>query len=144
MDKLTSLSLFTALVGLLDSAYLAWLKLTYNEAACIGGFGDCYTVNTSPYAEVYGIPIALLGVLAYLTIAVIHLLEGRSDFFRSNGVLMVFGISLAGVLYSAYLTYLEVAVLRAWCPYCVLSAVAMTAIFVVSVIRLMRAPPEPA
>ncbi len=136
MDKLTSISLFSALIGLIDSAYLSWLKFSHNEVLCAGGLGDCYTVNTSPYAEIYGIPIALLGLGAYLAIIFVLLFETRSTFFEENGKLIVFGLSLVGVIYSAYLSYLEEFVIRAWCPYCVLSAIAITVIFVASIMRL--------
>ncbi|RME91032.1 MAG: vitamin K epoxide reductase family protein, partial [Anaerolineae bacterium] len=125
MNKLASASLFTSLFGLLDSIYLLVIKFSHSKALC-GPVGDCYTVNTSRYSEIFGVPIALLGALAYLTIVVLHLLETRSSFFAENSPLMIFGISLVGVLYSAYLTYLEAAVIHAWCPYCVLSALAIT------------------
>ncbi len=52
---------------------------------------------------------------------------------------MVFGVSLIGTLYSAYLSYLEVAVLKAICPYCVASAIAVTAVLVLCVLRLRSA-----
>jgi uncharacterized membrane protein len=138
MKKLTSITLFTALIGALDSTYLTWIKLTHNEAQCVGGLGDCFTVNTSKYSEIYGIPIAVIGLLAYLAIIAILILEPRIEFFKDNGPLMVFGLSLIGVIYSAFLTYLEAAVIHAWCPYCVLSAIAITVIFIVSLIRLNR------
>ncbi len=50
----------------------------------------------------------------------------------------MFGMATAGTLYSAYLTYLEVAVLEAICPYCVLSAVVMTGLWILSIVRLRR------
>ncbi len=137
MSKPASISLFTSLFGLLDTLYLLAIKFSHSKALC-GPVGDCYTVNTSRYSEINGIPIALLGAIAYLSIITIHLLESRSSFFAGNGPLMIFGISLVGVLYSAYLTYLEAAVIHAWCPYCVLSALAITLIFAMSIIRLVR------
>jgi uncharacterized membrane protein len=142
MDRLASISLFTALVGLLDSVYLTWIKLSHTEVSCAGGLGDCYTVNMSRYAVIYGIPIALLGLIAYLLIAGLLFFETRNDFVKENGPLAVFGISLVGFLYSIYLTYLEVAVIRAWCPYCVLSAITITLIFSLSLIRVTRSQPE--
>jgi uncharacterized membrane protein len=138
MKKLTFISLIATLIGLTDSVYLSWLKFSHNESLCVGGIGDCYTVNTSPYAEVYGIPIAVLGFGAYLLILLVLLLRERVDFLRENGSLIVFGLSLIGVIYSAYLSYLEEFVIHAWCPYCVLSAVMITTVFVTSIIRLKK------
>jgi uncharacterized membrane protein len=43
-----------------------------------------------------------------------------------------------GVIYSAYLTYIEIAVLRTICPFCVVSAIIMILIFALSIVRLAR------
>ncbi|MFN3742050.1 MAG: vitamin K epoxide reductase family protein [Anaerolineales bacterium] len=136
MNKFSLASALLAWIGLIDSAYLTWVKLAHQEAKCNFGLGDCYTVNTSRYSEIYGIPIALLGVLAYLAILLLLVFEHRHPFLEEYAPLAVFGISLAGTLYSAYLSYIEAAVLHAWCPYCVLSAIAITAIFLLSLPRL--------
>jgi uncharacterized membrane protein len=134
--------LISALIGLIDSVYLTWIKLSHREALCLPGIGDCETVNTSRYAEIVGIPIALLGAIAYLMILVLALLENRSvislPLRKEISVMAVFGISLVGVLYSGYLTYIEIAVLRAICPYCVISALAVLAVFVSSLARLVQ------
>lgn len=132
------LSVGLTLVGLSVSIYLTWVKLTDNLAAC-GPIGDCESVNSSRYAQIAGIPIALLGALGYLAVLVFLAAERWLPRQAENLNLGTFGIALVGTLYSAYLTYIEVAVLRAVCPYCVVSAVAMTAIFVISILR-MRAP----
>ncbi len=136
-------SLIAAVVGLLNSLYLTWIKLSHNESICLQGLGDCATVNTSRYAEVFGIPIAIFGAGAYLAILVVLLFEDKIDFLKDNGTLVLFGISLAGVLYSAYLTYLEIAVIRAICPFCVISAIMMLSIFGLTVTRLVRTQVEP-
>jgi len=134
--RLWSVSLGTALVGLLDAAYLTIIKLTDNEARCIQGVGDCFSVNTSRYSEISGIPVALFGFAAYLAIILLLLLESRGSFWEENAGLAVFGITLFGVLYSAYLTYLEIFVIRAICPFCIVSAIAMVILFVLSIARL--------
>ena len=51
---------------------------------------------------------------------------------------LIFGISLVGVLYSAYLTYIEIAVIYAICPFCVISAIVLLGIFTISTVRLFR------
>ncbi len=136
MSKLSRISAVLALIGLADSAYLTWVKLAHQEAQCNLGIGDCYTVNTSRYSEIYGIPIALLGFLAYLSIFLFLVFERQHPLLQEYVPLAVFGISFAGVVYSAYLSYIEAVVLRAWCPYCVLSAVLITLIFLLSLPRL--------
>ena len=136
MKKTNLISLIAAIIGALDSIYLSWVKLSHSETLCAPGLGDCFTVNTSVYSEVYGIPIALFGLVSYLIIIAILLFEARSAFLQENGSLAIFGISLVGVLYSAYLSYLEAYVIHAWCPYCVLSAIMITIIFIASIFRL--------
>jgi uncharacterized membrane protein len=78
----------------------------------------------------------------YLAIALLLALEDRAGALETYGPLAVFGLALTGTLYSAYLTYVELFVLHAVCPYCVVSAVLMTAIFILAVIRFRRPPPE--
>lgn len=135
-------SIILAFIGLVDSAYLTWVKISHTEVFC-GTSGECQTVSNSPYSEIAGIPIALFGMGAYLALLGLYYLETRKGFWANNSPLMVFGITLAGTLYSIYLTYIEVAVLHAICPYCVVSAIVMVLLFVIALIRLVRGLPEP-
>lgn len=124
-----------AAVGLIDSVYLTWLKLADATAAC-AGIGDCDTVNNSRFASVGGIPIAILGALSYGAILALLFVDRLRPEWRLPSRVAMFGLTLAGTLYSAYLTYVELAVLRAVCPFCVVSAVAMTLLLVISILRL--------
>jgi uncharacterized membrane protein len=137
----SSLSLCLTLLGFAVSAYLTWIKLTGNTAAC-GPVGNCESVNNSRYAAIGGVPIALLGALGYLALLAALVVEARWQSLSGTARLAVFGVSLVGTLYSGYLTYVEVAVLRAICPYCVVSAIAMTLILVLCVLRLRSAEAE--
>jgi uncharacterized membrane protein len=130
-------SFFLAVLGALDSAYLSYIKLAHVNAFC-SNVGDCDAVNSSTYSEVFGIPIALFGLGAYLAIAVLLVLEDRAPVLKEWAPLAVFGLALTGTLYSAYLTYVELFVIFAVCPYCVLSAVLITGILVLSIIRLAQ------
>jgi uncharacterized membrane protein len=134
-------SYLLTIIGLIDSAYLTWVKISHTEVYC-GTSGECQIVSNSPYSEIAGIPIALFGMGAYFVLLILIYLETRSEFWFINSPLFVFGITLAGTLYSAYLTYIEIAVLRAICPYCVLSAIVMLLLFAIAIIRLFRVSPE--
>ncbi len=125
-------------IGLADLIYLTIAKLLHSQAMCIKGLGDCWSVNNSPYSQIGGIPIAIFGACSYLAILVLLSLQNRNDFWKANASLFIFGITLFGVLYSAYLTYIEVAVLKAICPFCVLSATVMGILFIGSIISLFR------
>jgi uncharacterized membrane protein len=137
-NKLWISCIILAIIGLSDSIYLSWIKLTHNEAACIIGVGDCFSVNTSKWSEWNGIPIALIGAAGFLTILLVLLLETRIKLIKVNSPLIIFGLSFVGVAYSAFLTYLEIFVIKALCPYCLLSAVTMSILFVITIVRLVR------
>lgn len=125
---------------MLDSIYMTIYKLTDNNAMCLGS-GDCGTVNASRYSEVNGIPVALIGVIGYLAIlAAVYFTSKGTGFFRQNGTLLIFGLSLTGFLFTLWLIYVEVALLKAICPFCLVSQIAMTLIFILSIIWLVRQP----
>ena len=137
--RLSQLAILLAIVGLLVSIYMTIYKITSNDSMCIGS-GDCKTVNASRYAEVYGIPVAVLGVAGYSAILAVLFLERKPGFFQENGTLLFFGLSLTGFLFTLYLIFVEVALIKAYCPFCITSQTVMTIIFIISVIRLVRQP----
>jgi uncharacterized membrane protein/thiol-disulfide isomerase/thioredoxin len=121
------------LVGLGVAGYLAYVETQAVEAVC-GPVGDCNTVQSSPYALLFGIlPIGVLGVIGYLLI----LAAWAYPQFQRNRLavympLAVFGMALFGVFFSLYLTYLEPFVIQAVCMWCVTSAVIMTLLLLLS------------
>ena len=140
MDKrLTQVAIVLAIIGLLVSVYMTIYKLTDNDKMCIGS-GGCSVVNSSPYSEVSGIPVAVFGVGGYAAILAVLLLEKRNRFLQENGTLLFFGLSIFGFLFTVWLIYVEVALIHALCPFCLTSQAVMTVIFIISVIRLIRQP----
>ncbi len=132
-------TLALVIVGLLVSIYMTIYKVTSNDSMCLGS-GDCSTVNASVYSEVNGIPVAAIGILGYVAIFGVLLFENRNSFFRQNGTLLIFGMALTGFIFTVWLIYVEIALLKALCPFCVTSQVAMTLIFIMAVIRLIKNP----
>jgi len=126
-------------LGLLVSIYMTIYKITSNKSMCLGS-GDCSTVNSSRYSEVNGIPVAIIGILGYLAILAVLYFEKRNSFFKQNGTLMIFGMALTGFLFTIWLIYVEVALINAICPFCLTSQAAMTLIFIIAVIRLIKQP----
>lgn len=128
----------TSLAGMAVSGYLLWHKLAGGALVCLTGHG-CDVVNASPYSMLFGIPVAGVGLAAYLALAILGTLWalGAGAGWAALGA---FGVALAGFLYSAYLTWIEAAVLRAYCTWCLFSAGLMTAELVLTGAGLFRPP----
>ncbi|MDF1499808.1 MAG: vitamin K epoxide reductase family protein [Anaerolineales bacterium] len=137
MDRIEKSAVILAVLGVLDSVYLTWVKFTGSYATC-GPIGNCEAVNSSRYAEIAGVPIALIGILGYLAIIVVVGIEHKVPDWEGGLRLAFFGFTLTGTIYSAYLTYIEIAVLKAVCPYCVISAILMLMLFAISIYRLQE------
>jgi len=140
-DWLRWASLALAAAGALDTIYLTWIKLAHARAAFCALGGGCDIVNSSAYSEIGGIPLALFGFGMYGVLLAVLVLEDRLELLREYGRLAVFGLALTGTLYSAYLTYLELYVIHAVCPYCVVSAVVVTILLVLAIVRLVQPNP---
>jgi uncharacterized membrane protein len=121
-----------ALAGIFISLYLTLYKIgVIGELSC--SIGSCETVNTSRWATFLGLPVAAWGLIFYVDVFIIALVGTMERFDTSTvipGILLL--ESSAGVLFSAWLTYLELAVIHAICIWCVTSAVIVTLIFLVS------------
>ena len=140
MDKrLQQLTIALIIIGLLVSIYMTIYKITSNDNMCIGS-KDCSVVNASRYSEVNGIPVALIGVGGYAALLAILWLEQGPGFFKQNGSMICFGVSLTGFLFTVYLIFVEIALIKAYCPFCIASQAAMTLIFILSVVRVIRQP----
>lgn len=122
--------------GLAIAGYLTWVHYSDLEPACVGGDGGCERVQASEYADLAGIPVALLGLIGYGAIGATLLFEARP--VRLGGATL----ALAGFGFSIYLTYLELWVIDAVCQWCVASAVIATALAVTTAQLAFRAPSE--
>ena len=137
-------ALALALLGAGIAGYLSWVAVAAEREAFCSGVGDCAAVQGSRYAEIGGVPIALLGLGMYL--ALLALLGARRLWPRVRAGAppralssLAFATALAGALYSAYLTYLELFEIEAICAWCVASAAVVTLIALLSAPDL-RAP----
>ena len=140
IDWIYALMIVLSLAGLGVSLYLMWGYTAPGATLACGDSHGCETVKNSVYANLMGVPLPMLGILSYVTLlslvigqnqtAVIN--RGWSAYFA----LAIFGLSLMGVLYSAYLTYIELFVIYAICRWCVASAIIMVAIFLLAIFNL--------
>jgi uncharacterized membrane protein len=125
-----------ALAGIFISIYLTLYKLDLiGELSC--SIGSCETVNTSRWSIFLGLPVAAWGLFFYLDVFVTAMLGTMPPFEDEPLVSIVLVAEAAiGVLFSAWLTYLELAVIHAICIWCVTSAVIVLVILLVSVADL--------
>jgi uncharacterized membrane protein len=119
-----------SVAGIALSLYLTWTYAIGSSPACFGGSGGCETVQSSPYSRLLGVPVAALGLVGYAGLLVSAALRGVA------GILSSLFLALLGVLYSGYLTWLEVFVIEALCQWCLASAALMVCALVLTVLRL--------
>jgi uncharacterized membrane protein len=118
-----------ALFGLAISAYLTWVHYAGIEPVC-SSISNCERVQSSDYAELVGVPVALIGVVGYATI--LASLRARVEVTAL--------LSYLAVAFSGYLTWAELFRIDAICQWCVASALATFAIAVLATLRALGAP----
>ncbi len=122
-----------ALAGLGIATYLTVVHYSGGEPVCAIAHG-CATVQQSDYAALAGVPVAVLGLVGYLGVLAALARDGEAG--RTAAAFL----SLAGLGFSAWLTYVEVGVLDAVCIWCVGSAVCMALLSAITVRRLVSVP----
>jgi uncharacterized membrane protein len=128
------LTIAIAVLGVLGigiAGYLTWIH--YSDIDPICTTGGCEKVQSSEYAELAGIPVAVIGLAGY--VGILGSLLIRGELGRTVTALM----ALVGFGYSLYLTYLEFAVIDAICQWCVASATVMTALALLAATRVVLA-----
>ncbi len=125
-----------AALGLAISAYLTWTHFAGVAPACAGGSHGCETVQSSRYAAVFGIPVSVVGLIGYASLLFAATLR------TEGGVYLGFFLALVGTLFSAYLTYLELFVVRALCQWCLASAGVMVVALICATIGVWRLTTE--
>ena len=130
-----------AVIGLGVAGYLAYVEINHVSAVC-GPVGDCNAVQSSPYAQIFGIPIALLGIINYLAVLVLWAVYRFTGQPLTNlSLLALLALTFLGTLFSVYLTLLEIFVINAVCIWCISSAI-ITTLLMLFVTLLLRAMPQ--
>jgi uncharacterized membrane protein len=126
-----------ATLGLALTIYLTYVHYSGTPPLCSTTHNTCLKVQTSQYAELAGVPVALIGLIGYVTILGALLIPEREQTRFAT-----MALALVGFGFSAYLTYRELFSLHEVCEECVTSAVIMTVIACIAVWRFLRVDPQ--
>lgn len=142
MKKLVGVIFILALIGVGISAflYVQHIGLFSTEICEINATFDCASVDQSPYSEIFGVPISLLGILGYGLMALgafLKLLDKKDDRGLDWFLLLTIG---GGFAFSLYLTSIEAFVLHAWCIFCLAQQVIILVMFILAVIMFKKEP----
>lgn len=121
-----------AAVGLGIAIYLTTVH--YQHVAPVCTSGGCEKVQTSKYAELAGVPVALLGVVGYLVILAAAALRGL------NAATVGVFAALIGAAFSGYLLWAQIGPIGAYCVWCLGNDGVIAVVAVLSVVRVLREP----
>lgn len=130
-----------AVLGIGIAAYLAYVEVAQVTAVC-GPVGHCNLVQSSAYARILGVPIALIGVASYVAIIALWFIQRlvKEDTLKAAAGVGLIGLTVIGTLFSIYLTVLELFIIQAVCAWCLVSANLMTLLMVMAVESATRKP----
>ena len=131
-----------SLLGVFVSAYLYLYKIgRIGTLAC--GSGSCETVQTSPWSRFAGVEVALIGVVGYAVLFAVAMLALQPPLAaRRWPADLLTALAALGVLFTAYLTWLELFIIHAVCRWCVGSAAIIVSVLVLALLA-RRGAPEP-
>lgn len=126
-----------ALAGAGVAGYLTWVHYQPRQLVCFAG-GGCETVQHSSYSELAGVPVAVLGLVAYVVLFASALVRGLWTAAAAAA------IALGGLAFAAWLVYVQGAVLHAWCSWCLTSDALLALLTVACVARVVALEDAPA
>jgi len=121
-----------ALIGGAIAAYLTYVHYSHTVPICVSG--GCETVQKSKYAELDGVPVALLGLIAYVALIATTVIRGIVPVFAS--VLIAF----VGVAFSGYLLWAQLGPIGAICQWCLGNDVVIAIVAILCVVRMLTEP----
>lgn len=102
--------LILTFLGIIVSSYLTYYRVTTNPLTC--NFGSCDIVQKSEYSVMMGVPVSVLGMIYYVMLLIL--------LFKFRGIFTKLWV-IWGVLFSTYLTVIEIFVIKAICGWCITS-----------------------
>jgi dihydroorotate dehydrogenase len=125
-----------SLLGILDASYLTYQKVQGIIPPCTPGF-QCETVLNSPWANIGPVPLSALGLVFYSIVFIFSamtLLEKKVKIGKMENDDVLMTLALIGGGFSVFLVFLMGVVIKAWCIYCLLSALICALLFIVNFI----------
>jgi uncharacterized membrane protein len=119
-----------ALAGVAIAAYIEYERASGGQLAC--GTGGCEQVQNSKYAELFGVPVAVLGLATYAVVFATALLRVPAAALTGAAV------ALAGLAFALYLLAVQAFVLDAYCTWCLASDAVLAALAILTTIRAAR------
>jgi uncharacterized membrane protein len=131
-------------LGIVVAGYLVTKRFTGGSLACTR-WAQCDVVNNSVYSQIHGVPISVIGLAGYFVLLALAFAAMWTERRTQRQILVLsFVLSLNGVGFSAYLTYLEIYVIEALCAWCVASAAIITVLAIVAGFAIRLAPQQEA
>jgi uncharacterized membrane protein len=110
------------LVGLALSGYLTYMISTQSSLGCTP-FGGCSVIQTSPYGRLFGIPVSIIGIFSYASIALLCFIsQSEKNTLARFTALGIMILPMTALLFSTYLTYVEIFILETICTWCLVAS----------------------
>lgn len=136
---LTGAILIVAFLGFVDASFLMAEHYLKMVPPCFIVQG-CDTVTTSSYSKIFGIPVATLGALYYVTVLILAMYY--ADKKKALTLKALHGITFIGFLMSLWFLYAQAFIIKAWCMYCLFSAITSITLFILAAIAFHKVWPE--
>lgn len=137
--RLWQLSVIFVVIAMITSGYLSYTKLTSTSVICMENSSfDCDAVTSSRWSKFMGIDVAYLGFASYTTLFALLMLERQVNFFKKNGLYIIFGLILFDFMFHSYLTYNSLFVLQKACIWCLATHLMALLTLIVTSIRLWK------
>jgi len=131
-------------LGIFISGYLVTKRFTGGSLSCTR-WAQCDVVNNSVYSQFYGVPVSVLGLAGYLLLLALGLAALWTTGCAQRRILLLsLVLSVGGVGFSGYLTYLEIYVIEALCAWCIASAIVIALLAIITAVTMRLAAPQDA
>ena len=112
--------LICSIIAIITSAYLLYSHYATTDSFCdINPSISCDIVNRSLYSEIFGIPISLMSLLAFIFILIITILASKDKINSEKVINIIYWLMILSVIFALYLIYIEAFVLYSVCPLCI-------------------------